>query len=297
MSHKQLWSIIAGLILLNVVTILVFVIKPLDSAKTAGFGGDEAVAKVGDTQISRAVWMKALEDRYGKEVLSDLVDDKVIRQAAEKYKVKVTDNDVEREYKVTKTMYGASAQNNKSAKQWKQQIKSNLLLEELLTRDVKISEEEKKKFYEENQELYKIPTAYHLSQIIVSSKHQANVIRKELKGGSTFAVLAMEKSLDEFTANQGGDMGFLSADNEQAPKEYLKAAAALKNNSWSRPIKLKDGWAVIYLHEKISGEQFSFSESKKQIRRQIALEQLNMPISSKVFWNEMKVDWYYGKNK
>lgn len=31
------------------------------------------------------------------------------------------------------------------------------------------------------------------------------------------------------------------------------------------------------------------------IRRQIALEQMDVPVSAKPFWKETDVEWYYGE--
>ena len=47
------------------------------------------------------------------------------------------------------------------------------------------------------------------------------------------------------------------------------------------------------LHEKIDGRQYSYKEVKEQIRRQKALEQIQAPVSGKIFWDEFDVDWVY----
>ena len=76
--------------------------------------------------------------------------------------------------------------------------------------------------------IYRIPTTYHISHITSSTKKQADQIINELEKGVSFSVLAMEKSLDEFTANQGGDLGYISQDNEQVSKEYITSCREIK---------------------------------------------------------------------
>ena len=67
-----------------------------------------------------------------------------------------------------------------------------------------------KAYYEKNKELFNIPTAYHLSHIIVKTSEEAEKAIKELSQGSSFSALAMERSIEEFSANEGGDIGYIS---------------------------------------------------------------------------------------
>ncbi|USK85258.1 peptidyl-prolyl cis-trans isomerase [Peribacillus asahii] len=293
MSKKRLRSMVAGLALLNLITIVIFAIWPMFNSRTVG--GGETVAQIGDVGISRESWINELEQRYGKDVLKEMVDEEVVKQMAEKYDVSVTDQEIEREYKIMKTLYGTYEQSqSQSEDQRKAQIKADLLLEEILTKDVSISETEIKNYYNDNQDLFRIPTTYRISHLTTATKSEADKVMKELTKGVSFQVLAMEKSLDEFTANQGGAMGFISEDNERVPKVYIETAASMKTNDWSKPIQIEEGWAVLYLHEKIKGEQFSYDEVKQQIRRQLAMEHIQTSVSSEIFWDELEVEWFYG---
>ncbi|KWW12435.1 MULTISPECIES: peptidyl-prolyl cis-trans isomerase [Peribacillus] len=293
MPKQKLRAIIAGLAVLNLLTIIIFVIKPLITSKSVI--GEETAARVGSKDISREAWINELEKRYGEDVLEEMVDKEVVKQAAEKYKVKISNKEVDRELKMMKTMYGAAGQTlNKSTDQLSKEVQSSLLLEKLLTKDVSVSGAVMEKYYDDNKDIYRIPTTYHISHITTSTKKQAEKIRRELAKGVSFEVLAMEKSLDEFTANQGGDMGYISQDNEQVPKEYIEVAEKLQVNKWSEAVKTEDGWAVLYLHEKIKGKQYEYDEVKDKIHRQIALEQIQAPVSGKIFWDEFDVEWFYG---
>ncbi|MFF2855936.1 MULTISPECIES: peptidyl-prolyl cis-trans isomerase [unclassified Peribacillus] len=296
MPKQKLRAIIAALALLNLLTIIIFVIKPLIISKSVI--GEETAAKVGSKDISRDAWINELEKRYGEDVLEEMVDKEVVKQAAEKYKVEISDEELDRELKMMKTMYGTAGQNlNKSNEQLRQEIQSSLLLEKLLTKDVSVSETAMRNHYDNNKDIYRIPTAFHISHITSSTKKQADQIVRELEKGVPFDVLAMEKSLDEFTANQGGDMGYISQDNEKVSKEYITAAENLKVKKWSDPIQTEEGWAIIYLHERIKGKQYEYDEVKDKIQRQIALEQIQAPVSGKIFWDEFDVEWFYGSKE
>ncbi|MCM3694234.1 peptidyl-prolyl cis-trans isomerase [Neobacillus niacini] len=290
MRRKKLWTVIAALILLNCLTIVFFLTKGKETIN------DEVVATVGKGEITRQEWLNELESRYGKDVLRDMIDQKVINEMAAKYKIKVSEDDVEREYRILQTTYSSPSENKKTTeKKWKEQIRNSLLQEEILTRDVKVSEKEMKDYFEQNKELFTIPNAYHLSHIIVKSSDEAEKAIKELSQGSSFSALAMERSIEEFSANEGGDIGYIMDGEERYPSEYLHAAKKLKKGAWSEPIKVEQGYAIVKLEGEMKGRQYSYKDVKQQIRREIALEQMKTSASTTTFWEETKVEWFYGK--
>ncbi|SMQ59746.1 foldase protein PrsA [Bacillus sp. OV166] len=286
--------VIAALIMVNCLTIAFF----LSKANLAGGAvmNEEAVATVGKKTILRQEWLNELEARYGKDVLKEMVDQKVIEEMAAKYKIKITNQDVEREYRMLQATYNSlSKQTVKNEEKWKEQIRSNLLLEELLTKDVEVSSDELSNYYEKNKELFHVPPAFHLSHIVVSTEEEADQALQELAQGSNFSTLAMERSIDEFSANEGGDIGYLSEEDERYPVQYIQIAKELKKGAYSMPIKVDQGYAIIKLEGKINGKKYSFKDVKEQIRRQIALEQMKSPATASTFWDDAKVDWFYGK--
>jgi foldase protein PrsA len=286
--------VIAGLILLNCLTLIFFLAKVKEVSGTAF--SEEVVASVGKSDITRQQWLNELEARYGKDVLKDMIDQKVIKEMADKYHIEVSEKDVEREYRILQTTYSSPSENKKtSERKWKEHIRNSLLQEEILTRDVKVSKKEMQAYFEKNKELFFIPDAYHVSHIIVKSSNEAENANKELEQGSSFSVLAMERSIEEFSANVGGDIGFLIEGEERYPSEYLQVAKKLKEGAWSDPIQVEQGFAIVKLEEKIKGKTYNYDEVKQQIRREIALEQMKTSASATTFWEEAKVEWFYGK--
>jgi foldase protein PrsA len=296
LKNNQLWIIIAGLFLLNCLTVAFFLNQPEWTGKLGILSGsDEVVANIGDEQITRQQWLNEMEARYGQVVLKDLIDQKVIEQLADKYKIKVSDEAIEHELRLIQTMYGTNEQfKGADEEKWKEKIRYSLLLEELLTKDAIVTEKEMTDYFKENKNLFNVPTAYHLSHIVVKTEKEAKETVKELDQGSSFSALAMERSIEEFSANQGGDIGFVSEEDDRYSPEYVNQAKKLDKGEWSKPIEVKNGYAVIMLQQKLEGKKYSFNQVKGQIRRQIALEQMDAPVSARAFWNELKVNWFYG---
>lgn len=286
MKKKHYLLIIAGLIILNLLTLTAVIFKP-EWYQTSG----EKVAVIGNDSISRQEWLNEMEARYGENILKELIDRKVIEQMAIKNNITVTEEEIERELTLLKT---TSYLPNLNDDQLRQQIKYSLLLEEIFTKDAVVSEKEMKKYYNSNKSQFAIPTSYHLSQIIVSAKKEADQTIKELKQGSSFSVLAMERSIDEFSANQGGNIGFVSEEDERISINILEALKGLKEGNWTQPVKTEEGYSIFLLHEKIPEKNYSYKDVKNQIRRQLALEQMDMSVTADIFWDEVNVEWFYG---
>jgi foldase protein PrsA len=302
-ANKGIWIAVFTLVVTNCLTLGMWFsgrqekIEIPSSVETAS-STEEAVATVGNHNITRQEWLHQLEKLYGKETLKDVVNREVIYQLAEKYNIKVNQDVVEQEMTMIKAMYNsADHETITDEEEWKKQIEYNLLLEEMLTRDVTIPAKEIQEFYEENESLYKIPTTYHLSHITVKSKEEADQVVEELESGSNFSVLAMEKSTDEFSSNQGGDLGFITKESGYLPKEYEGLLTSLKPSSWEGPIQVGDEYAIIFLHELIEGKEYSFNDVKEHIRRQLALGQIEGKVTAEQFWNEVGVEWFYDKAK
>ncbi len=293
----MLWSIIFGLVIINCLTIAYFVSEKTEAIPVvSGEITDETIATVGDGKITREQWMAELENRYGKDTLKELINIQVVEELAEKYDIKVSDEVIKRELAVYKSMYNSLDEEQfGNEENWEEQIRYSILLEELLTRDVSVAEEDIQKFYEDNKDLYDIDESYHLSHIVVKTEKEAKAIIEELEGGSSFEALALEASTDEFTANSGGDLGFVSKNDTYVPKSYLEVASQVKEGEWSGPVEVDTGYAVLLLHEKMEGQSFGYDDVKDQIRRQIALEQMEGTVSVEPLWDEIGVTWFYGE--
>ncbi|MGN1400774.1 MAG: peptidyl-prolyl cis-trans isomerase [Bacillus sp. (in: firmicutes)] len=260
----------------------------------SGKFGEAEVAVVGDVSIDRQTLRDELEERYGNIVLNAMVDEEVIDQTAEKYGISVSDKELETELTFIKTLYGAYDQQYlQYHDDWEEQIRSDILLEKLLVADVEIDEANVKKVYDSNPEKYRTPTAYHLSHIVVDTKKKANQIHKELKEGASFESLAIEQSTDSTTSALDGDIGYITKDSKRYPKAYIEKAAGLKKGAFSKPIKLDDGYALIYLHEKVKSKNFTYEEVKSMIERQLAVEEIGSAVTADYFWEEIDVEWNY----
>ncbi|EPD49365.1 hypothetical protein HMPREF1210_03475 [Paenisporosarcina sp. HGH0030] len=285
--------IVLGLLLLG--NLLWFIAWMIPNQKT---GGGEEVASVGGEKITREDWMVAMEEQYGKETLLELVNGKVMEAAAEKYEIEVTDKEVDLEIALIRSAQDSTNSQIHSLNDdmQRKQMRAQLILDKVLTKDVVIEDEQIQTFYDENQSLYNIPTTYRTSLIVLQSESDAQETLKELENGSSFDVLARERSVDVSSASLGGDIGFISEGQENVDYSVVTAASKLEIEQYSDPVPLSDGrYGIVYVQDIAKGRAFSYDDVKNQIKRELALEQLPQSVSPEAFWKEFDTEWFYGE--
>ncbi|APH67010.1 peptidyl-prolyl cis-trans isomerase [Bacillus sp. LR_5] len=293
MKSRTIWTIILGALLVCCIAVAYTLTKSQAGASPSG----ESIATIGGKSVTREEWLKEMEDRYGKSTLEDMINVRVVEQLAKKNNLKVSKNEIDREFLLIKAVNNSFYEDEHTTeKEWKNQIRYNILLEELLTRDIDISNKELKSFYNKNKELYQFDDSYRIRHIVVKDEEEAREVLKELKGGSSFEAVAAERSTDRYTSPYGGDLGFVTEASDNIPSAYIEEAKTLKEDEWSdEPIKVSNGYAVIQLKEKLKARTFSYDEVKDQIRRQIAMDQLGDKATVKTLWKEADVSWFYGE--
>ncbi|KAB0664234.1 peptidylprolyl isomerase [Oryzomonas japonica] len=146
-------------------------------------------------------------------------------------------------------------------------LKKRLIVESFLKKkvetDAKVSDEDLKKFYEQNKDKFKTGDQMRASHILVKTEKQAKDILAQIKAGGKFEDLAKKNSVDA-SAAQGGDLGWFNK-GSMVPV-FEKAALALKEGQVSDVVKSDFGYHIIKLTGKRSAGVRPFEEVKEQIK-------------------------------
>ncbi|MFF2448524.1 peptidylprolyl isomerase [Neobacillus sp. NPDC058068] len=194
------------------------------------------------------------------------VSDKEVNDAINKDKEKMGD---QFEQAIQQSQY-------KTFENYKKGIKLSLLMEQAAKKDLKISDEDLKKYYEDWQ------PQIRASHILVPDEETAKEVKTKLDNGGSFEKLAQEYSNDDPTAVWGGDLGWFRA-GDMVP-EFEKVAYKLKKDEISDPVHTIHGWHIIQLTDK--KEKESFEEVKKELEKKYVLEHGNpSEVISKVLKN------------
>lgn len=116
-------------------------------ALSACNNGSDVVVETKEGNITKEELYNEMKERYGKDVLRDLVHEKVLSK-----KFKVTDEELNKEIENLKEMYGvqydlAVQQNGEEA--IRDMVKLDLLRQKAAMEDMKVTDEELKKYYNE----------------------------------------------------------------------------------------------------------------------------------------------------
>lgn len=190
-------------------------------------------------QYTKDIWNqdyqgKKFLDVVKENVLDNLIAEKLLVQEALKNNITVTDKEIADEYQKEKEV-------NKDIT--KEDVKNYLLINKLFdkyTKDVKVTEEELKKYYDNNKEQFEVVKASH---ILVADKKTAEDIYNRLMKGENFATLAKEYSTDTATKDKGGDLGEFP--HGVMVPEFDQVVFSLKKGEISKPVKTDYGYHII----------------------------------------------------
>lgn len=146
-------------------------------------------------------------------------------------------------------------------------LRKRLVVESFLKKKVEtesnVSDEDMKKFYEQNKDKFKTGEQIKASHILVKTEKEAKDILAQLKAGGNFEEAAKKSSVDSSSA-KGGDLGWFGKGN-MVPV-FEKAAFALKEGQISEVVKSDFGFHIIKLTGKRAAGVRPFEEVKEQIK-------------------------------
>ncbi|WP_407407750.1 peptidylprolyl isomerase [Peribacillus sp.] len=246
---------------------------------TACNSDKEAVVESKAGDISKEEFYNVMKDRYGDQVLQEMVYEKVL---SDKYTV--TDKEVKAKVKELKDQMGenfdsalASSGYNSEA-DLKRALRIGMLQEKAAIADINVKEAEVKEAYENYKPDLK---ARH---ILVKDKKTAEEVKAKLDKGGDFAALAKEYSTDTGTAAKGGDLGWFST-GEMVP-EFETAAAKLKKDEISKPVKSEFGYHIIQLQDK--KEKESYKDMKKDLEYKLKVAKIDQTKVQNILDSEIK---------
>lgn len=210
-----------------------------------------------------------------KNVVNGLVDKEVLVQSAKEKGIEVSSQEINDEVDSIKTknfngdekLFNQTLNLNKiTLSQLKEDIRKNKAVEKLkkqLTDEIKISEKDKKDYYEKNKAQYGQAEEVRASHILVKDQKLADDIYNQLKKGAKFEDLAKKYSTDPGSKDRGGDLDYFGR-GRMVP-EFEKTAFSLKDGEMSKPVKSNFGYHIIKRTGYKPAKQSSYEEVKAKV--------------------------------
>ena len=165
------------------------------------------------------------------------------------------------------------------------QIQYVVLDLEALKKDVSFTEEDLRKYYDENASRYSVPEERRASHILIKVERNApadvrakakakaeELLAQVRKNPASFADLAKKNSQDEGSAASGGDLDFFG--RGAMVKEFDSAVFAMKQGEISNLVETDFDYHIIELTGVRGGEKKSFdavrAEIEGEVRKQLA---------------------------
>ena len=148
-----------------------------------------------------------------------------------------------------------------------------------ISKDVDVDETKLQEIYEERKSDFGVPEERRTRHIMIevagdaseeqlnSAREKAEALLKQITEGASFEALARENSDDLGTANDGGDLGYLSHDSMIDPV-YADAAFALEKGTVSDIVKSAYGFHMIKLEGINAGQVKTFAEVKDELEQE-----------------------------
>ncbi|WP_422659037.1 peptidyl-prolyl cis-trans isomerase [Paenibacillus sp. EC2-1] len=239
------------------------------------------VASIQDRVITEEEWTSELKKRYGSEVLMTMMNRQVVELEAEAANIKVTPQEVDQELDRIGQGYGSKEQFLQEMEQQlglseellKAETSYRLTLEKIATADIKVDDADIDQYLHQHPDQFRPKKQLKLSIIKVEKEPEAEAVLDRLENGEDFAALAEEVSIDEYTRDNGGRMGFVEEDDPFQPEALMKTALSLSKGDIAGPIQLEDGYGIVYVRDILVPKEPDENLIRETVRKQLALEQ------------------------
>jgi peptidyl-prolyl cis-trans isomerase SurA len=217
-----------------------------------------------------------------QEKIDLLIDDVLIRQQAKKFKIDVSDKEVEgiidnikKQYLIDDTeLKEKLKEDNISYEDFVAGLRSNVVKGRLLTRvispDVNLTEKDLRQYYDKHKDEF-VDEEYRLQQIFVSGQRDGQKRITEaynlLQEGKSFEAVAKDYSDETKSATAGGDIGYVK--KADLIPQLLAAVVFLTPGVYSSIITTPYGFHILKLVEKKKGEMLTFEMARDSIHEKI----------------------------
>jgi parvulin-like peptidyl-prolyl isomerase len=134
-------------------------------------------------------------------------------------------------------------------------------------KDVSITDEDIRTYYDNYKDSLQKAEEYELSRIVLGSQPEAAAVLRQIRSGQPFEKLAEERSIDARTAKRGGKLSPATAD--VLPPEVREVVASLAVGGLGGPVKSEEGWVILRLDGHTPERQLTFDETKDTIQNQL----------------------------
>lgn len=244
-----------------------------------GEAPDTVLAVINGEPIKLAELQAKLARLYGESTLRTLLVQRAIDLEAYQANLEISAAELEEElarmaegYTDEEHFYRTMEEQLGMDKDYvREDTRYRLLLEKIAVRMIPISDERVQSYIDDHPEEFGPREELRISWIVTDEEDEALAVLKLLSQGQRFDKVAAQYSTDGFTADYGGDMGYIAADDPFVEPEVLELARTLPIGEIAGPIEIYGGYAVIAVTERKTTTTPGGRHLFEQVRKQLAL--------------------------
>lgn len=149
-------------------------------------------------------------------------------------------------------------------------ILGDMLVESVI--DEAISERAVEDLYAEQRRQTEQSEEFRARLILVRSREEAEAVMTLLANGASFEALAAERSIDESTRFNGGDLDYFTADT--MPPAFGAAIRDAQPGDTVGPFQAEGGWAILRVEDRRQEQPLSLEQARPQILRFLTYDQV-----------------------
>ena len=167
----------------------------------------------------------------------------------------------------------------------KEDMLTNYAIQKSVER-VKVTDEEIRKFYDENPDQFVSGTTFNASHILVADEDTAKDLLAKINAGEISFEDAAKANSTCPSGQQGGELGDFT--HGQMVPEFENACAEMEVGAISAsPVQTQFGWHLIKLNKKEEGGAMKFDEVKNDIHDALMGQKQQAAYQSKI--NQLKI--------
>lgn len=226
------------------------------------------------------------------QVLENMIEEKLLEQEGKKLGIHVTEKDVDTAIDGVKAKFNLTDEQMAEVlkkqnltlqafrEQWRRQLLANKLIGTQVQSQIAVTEDEIKKYYEENNVKLEPTSQARIAHILIpvtspddeeGAQKLALEVAKLAKSGKDFGKLAKEYSKDPASAEKGGDLGYFK--QGELAEELYKAIEETPTGKIVGPVKSSEGYHIIKVIDKKKSETTSLDKSKEDEIRETLYQQ------------------------
>jgi peptidyl-prolyl cis-trans isomerase C len=267
---------------------------------------DEVVARIGSHEVKRKeldLAVQTVETRLAQggrsfpqqqipvlehQIIDDMINHELILQEGLAHVPPDVDAKVQQQLDRVKSQLGGEEGLTKALQEagvtpdeYAKRTRENVIIQETMRsvfdREIKVTPEEIKAYYDSNREKMKQPEAVRASHILIRMSPDASeetkaaklaqieAARSLIKGGEKFADIARKVSEDPGSASNSGDLGFFT--RGQMVPQFEAVAFSLRTNELSDVVTTQYGYHLLMVTDRKPEREATLDEVKGDIEK------------------------------